>query len=136
MLTASVKKTGELDSNTCALGGSQILTYPKEVNGTVIPAVTNTTACKDGFSAGYKNWCINHAVDCVENMTLGHFPDMVLKAHDQYNMGYKAAIGSGNLYPIGENAAFCPGWNNNNGEDHECGDAYDNYSGPFSNGLI
>jgi hypothetical protein len=69
----------ELDSNTCALGGSQILTYPKEVNGTVIPAVTNTTACKDGFSAGFKNWCINHAVDCVENMTLGHFPDMMLK---------------------------------------------------------
>jgi hypothetical protein len=55
-------------------------------------------------------------------MTLGHFPDMMLKAHEQYNMGYKAANGSGNLCPIGENAAFCTGWYNNNGEDHECGD--------------
>jgi hypothetical protein len=61
---------------------------------------------------------------------------MMIKTHQEYLRGYNAANGSGNLCPIGENAAFCTGWYNNNGEDYECGDAYDNYSGPFSNGLV
>jgi hypothetical protein len=79
-------------------------------NGIVMPAVTNTTACEDGFFAGYKNWCINHAVDCVENITIGDFPDMILKAHQGYLRGYNAANGSGNsMCPIGENTAFCQG---------------------------
>jgi hypothetical protein len=62
-----------------------------------------TTACEDGFFAGYKNWCINHAVDCVENITIGVFPDMILKAHQEYLRGYNAANGSGNsMCPIGD----------------------------------
>jgi hypothetical protein len=105
----------ELDNNTCSLGG----------------AVTNTTACEDGWFNGWKNWCTNHAIDCVTNVTLGYFPDMMIKAHEQYNMGYKAANASGNLCPIGENAAFCTGWYNNNGEDQECGESSDN--GTFAN---
>jgi hypothetical protein len=32
--------------------------------------------------------CINHAVDCVENITIGVFPDMILKAHQEYLRGY------------------------------------------------
>jgi hypothetical protein len=59
-------------------------------NGIVMPA------CEDGFFAGYKNWCIGHAVDRVENITIGDFPDMILKAHQEYLKGYNAANDSGN----------------------------------------
>jgi hypothetical protein len=90
----------ELDNNTCALKGSYILTYPKEAYGTVIPAVTNTTACKDGWFNGYKNWCVNHAVDCVENITIGDFPDMIVKTHQEYLRGYNAALGRVLLCPL------------------------------------
>jgi len=69
-----------------ALRGSYTLDYPKEVYGTAIPAVTNTTACKNGFFVGWKYWCINHAVHCVENMTMGDFPEMMLKAYEQHQL--------------------------------------------------
>jgi hypothetical protein len=104
-----------------------------------MPAVTNTTACEDGFFAGYKNWCINHAVDCVENITIGDFPDMIVKAHQEYLRGYNAANHSGNsMCPIGQNIAFCRGWNNNNDDygGQDCGDACINYTGPFSSNLV
>lgn len=92
----------------------------------VMPAATNTTACEDGFFAGYKDWCIHHAVDCVENMTMGDFPDMILKAHDQLLAGENAANGSGNsMCPIGNNAVFCNGWDSNNGDygGQDCSDS-------------
>ena len=109
-------------------------------NGIVMPAVTNKTACIDGFLAGYKDWCSNHAVDCVQNITFGDFPPMILQLHEQYLAGAKGANGSGiSMCPIGENAAFCRGWDSNNGVDYgyqDCGDAYDNYTGPFSSNLV
>ena len=43
------------------------------------------------------------------------------------------------MCPIGENAAFCHGWDSNNGPDYgyyDCGDIYINYTGPFSSGLL
>lgn len=129
----------ESDNNICVLGGSYMLEYPKEVYGIVIPAVTNTTACQIGFFSGWKNWCSNHAVDCVQNITRGDFPPIILQLHEQYLRGYNAANGSGNsMCPIGNNAAFCQGWDENNGDygESDCGDAYVNYTGPFSNGLI
>ena len=55
------------------------------------PTVTNTTACIDGFFNGWKNWCINHTVNCVKNFTLGGFPEMIITAHQQYLAGEKAA---------------------------------------------
>jgi hypothetical protein len=101
-----------------------------------MPAVTNTTACQNGWFSGWKDWCINHAVNCVQNITRGIFPPMILQTREQYLAGAKAANGSGiSMCPIGENAAFCTGWDSNNGVDydHECCDAYINYTGP---GLI
>ena len=126
----------ELDNNTCHIAPSSTLDNPK---GAVIPAVTNKTACEDGFYNGYKNWCINHAVDCVENITIGDYPDMIMKAHQEYLRGSNAANGSGNsMCPIGENTAFCTGWDGNNDDygNWDCGDAYDNYTGPFSSNLV
>lgn len=78
--------------NTCHIAPASTLN-----DAAIMPAVTNTTACEDGFFAGYKDWCINHAVDCVENMTMGDFSDMMLKAHDQLLAGENAANGSGIL---------------------------------------
>src|SRR5215469_1451449 len=67
------------DTNTCVLGG----------------AVTNTTSCEDGFFVGYKDWCINHAVNCVGNMTLGYLSNVLIKkiweTHQEYQRGYNAA---------------------------------------------
>jgi hypothetical protein len=43
--------------------------------------------------------------------------------------GYNAANDSGNsMYPIGQNTAFCRGWDNNNDDygGQDCGDAYFN----------
>jgi hypothetical protein len=98
------------------LGSCQINPSPSKLNnGKVIPAVTNTTACIDGFFNGWKNWCSNHAVDCVQNFTIGYFPEMILKAHEQLLAGEKAATGN-SMCPIGENAAFCAGWDNNNAD--------------------
>ena len=73
-------------------------------NGVIMPAITNTTACQNGFYSGYKTWCINHAVNCVQNITIGDFPDMIVKAHQEYLAGAKVANGSGNsMCPIGSN---------------------------------
>ena len=111
------------DSGNCVINNGSVLQYPPKVAGVVIPAVTNTTACQDGWANGWKFWCINHAVDCVGNITSGYFPDLLIKTHQEYQRGYIASNGSYNLCPIGENNAFCTGWYNNIGERAgECGD--------------
>lgn len=124
-------KLGGLGSNyyplnivhTCAINNGQVVGYPPKVNGILDPAVTNTTACEDGWFNGYKSWCINHAVNCVGNITSGYFPDLLIKTHQEYQRGYTASNGSYNLCPIGENNSFCTGWYNNMGERAgECGD--------------
>ena len=65
---------------------------------------------------------------------------MLIQLREQYLAGAKAANGSGiSMCPIGENAAFCTGWDSNNGPDYgyrDCSDAYINYTGPFSSGLL
>jgi hypothetical protein len=76
---------------TCGLVQSYKLS-----NGTVMPGVTNTTACTHGWYQGYKQWCLNHAVNCVQNIMMGDFPDMIVKAHQEYLRGYNTANGSGN----------------------------------------
>jgi tetratricopeptide (TPR) repeat protein len=96
-------------------------------NGRVMPAVTNTTACQDGFWDGWKDWCSNpkYAVDCITNITSGNIPPMLLQAHHEYMKGYDAANGTGAaMCPIGENAVFCNGFNENNGDygDSDCAD--------------
>ena len=118
------------DQFNCRLAPGFISDNPK---GVVIPAVTNTTACTNGWFNGYKVWCTNHAVDCVGNITIGDFPPMLVQALEQYLSGAKAANGSANsMCPIGSNAAFCHGWDYNTtiDYDHECGDEYANYTGP------
>jgi hypothetical protein len=74
--------------------------------------------------------------DCVENITIGDFPNMILQSHQEYLRGYNAANDSGNsMCPISENAAFCRGWDSNNDDygDQDCGDEYANYTGPITN---
>jgi lipoprotein NlpI len=107
---ATLNEYPTFDNNTCGIHPSSTLT-----NGVVIPSVTNTTACEHGFFNGYKEWCTNHAVDCVQNITSGQFPEMIIQAKEQYNAGAKAANDSGNtMCPIGNNAAFCQGWDSQN----------------------
>jgi hypothetical protein len=121
-----------LDNNTCSKSIPSILN-----DGVVMPVVTNTTACLDGWYAGWKNWCINHALNCVGNLTLGAYPVMILQAHEQYLAGAKAATGN-SMCPVGNSGAFCNGWDSNNNDygTGDCGDIYVNYTGPFSNNLI
>ena len=95
---ASLNEYPTFDNNTCSLVKSTTLN-----NGALIPAVTNTTACEDGWYDGYKIWCNNHAVNYVQNFTLGKFPEMVLNAHSQYLAGKQAGQKYGNVYLI------CPG---------------------------
>jgi hypothetical protein len=54
------------DSNTCKLSSSDT---SFTVKSEAIPAVTNTTACEDGWFTGYKNWCAKNSMDCVNNIT-------------------------------------------------------------------
>ena len=100
---ASLNEYPTFDNNTCSLVKSTTLN---------IPAVTNMTACEDGWYDGYKIWCNNHAVNCVQNFTLGKFPEMVLNAHSQYLAGKQAGQKYGNNYFIcpGSNQAFCKGY--------------------------
>jgi hypothetical protein len=108
----------QLDNNTCGLSNSSVLS-----NGAIMPAVTNQTACQNGFFAGWKNWCLDHAVNCVRNITSGYLPDLLLKTHQQYQRGYTTSNGTYNQCPIGENNAYCIGWYDNIGDRAgECGD--------------
>jgi hypothetical protein len=121
----------EFYNSTCSPSPS----YTQD-NGIVIPAVTNKTACISGWYDGWRQWCTNHAVDCVGNITRGDSPPIVSQLREQYLSGARAANGSANsMCPIGSNAAFCHGWDYNTtiDYDHECGDEYANYTGP---GLI
>jgi len=65
------------DSDNCGLTNASVYWN----NDGIIPAVTNTTACHNGFVVGWKIWCTNNAVDCVGNLTSGYFPDFFLKIH-------------------------------------------------------
>jgi hypothetical protein len=112
------------DNNTCSITHSSTL-QRQLTNGIVMPAITNTTSCLDGYFLGYKTWCIHHAIDCVENITMGVFPDMILKTHQEYLKGANAANDTGaSMCPIGENAVFCSGWDSNNDDygDQDCAD--------------
>ena len=62
----------EFSNNTCEIHLSSIKERTLS-NGIIMPKVTNTTACQNGFFDGWKNWCVNHAVNCIGNMTLGDF---------------------------------------------------------------
>ena len=52
-----------------------------------MPAVTNTTACEDGFFTRWKDWCLSHAVNCIGNMTTGDYPPIISEAREQYVNG-------------------------------------------------
>lgn len=124
----------EFSNDTCKLSHSNILG-----DGSIEPAVTNKTACEDGFFSGYKNWCTHNAADCIDNITKGDYPPMILKVKQEYQRGYNLANGSVNsMCPIvGGNAVFCNGYNSNLG-DYGSGDCGDDYpgTGPFTNNLI
>jgi hypothetical protein len=85
----------------------------------------NISLNPNGFFNDWKNWCSKHAVDCVQNFTIGDFPEMIVKVHEQYLAGVKAAIG--------ENAAFCRRWDSNNDDygGQDCSDNYNSYTGPW-----
>jgi Tfp pilus assembly protein PilF len=111
----------ELKNDTCSLSKSYVS------DNKIMPAVTNTTSCLDGFFQGWRDWCSSnakHAVGCIGNLTLGDFPDTLLRSHQQYIAGQKAANNiDSTICPVGENAAFCLGWANNNTFDDEgCAD--------------
>jgi hypothetical protein len=78
----------EFDSNTCKLSPSDAGFDYLIPFRTTLPAITNTTACQDGFLAGWKHWCVTYPVDCVSNMTIGDFPPFVLKVHQEYLKGW------------------------------------------------
>lgn len=124
----------EFTNYMCRLHQSDTSFWPKNL---VVPATTNTTACENGFFAGWKDWCTKNAVDCVENMTIGFIPPMILKTHEEYFAGAKAGNNSGSSCPYTGNMAFCQGWlSTNSYNDEGCSDDYANYTGPFSSGLI
>lgn len=56
---------------------------------------------------------------------MGDFPDMILKAHQEYLKGYNAG---NSMCPIDQNTAFCRGWDNNNDDygGQDCEDGYFN----------
>ena len=71
-----------------------------------------------------QNWCTNNAKNCVQGILVGDFPHMVIKAYEQYQAGNRSATGN-SMYPIGENNAFCTGWDSNNGDygGQDCSDS-------------
>jgi hypothetical protein len=55
-----------------------------------------------------------NAKNCVQGILVGDFPHMAIKAYEQYQAG-------NSMCPIGENNAFCTGWDENNQGVHEYG---------------
>jgi hypothetical protein len=109
-----------------------------KMNNVAAAGLTNRTACVDGWFNGWKDWCNNNAKGCLQNLLVGKFPAMILKAHEQYLTGEKAANNSGtSMCPIGSNAAFCAGYDNNN-DDYggvDCGDS-NQYANPMYNHIV
>jgi hypothetical protein len=109
-----------------------------KMNNVAAAGLTNRTACVDGWFNGWKDWCNNNAKGCLQNLLVGKFPAMILKAHEQYLAGEKAANNSGtSMCPIGSNAAFCAGYDNNN-DDYggvDCGDS-NQYANPMYNHIV
>ena len=69
--------------------------------------VTSKTACADGFFNSWKDGCNNNAKGCLQNLLVGKFLEMILKADQQYLAGEKAAKNSGtSMCPIGSNAEY------------------------------
>jgi hypothetical protein len=101
----------QLDNSTCKLTNASVLW-----RGAILPAVTNQTACQNGFYDGWKTWCAHNAVNCVGNLTSGYLPDFLIKTHQEYQRGYAASNGSYSLCPFNENNAFCTGWYDNMGD--------------------
>jgi hypothetical protein len=116
---ATLNQYPNFDNDTCRLSHSYTV-----VSGLVMPAITNKTACIDGWNNGYKQWCDAHALDCVKNITSGEMPPLIMQIHHEYVKGYDAANNTDNpICPIGNNAVFCQGWGDNNGYDDEgCAD--------------
>jgi hypothetical protein len=71
-------ESGPIFKNGCLNENTEMGTYCTMNNAN---GVTNTTACQDGFFNGWKNWCSNHAVDCVQNFTIGDSFNLTLAWH-------------------------------------------------------
>jgi hypothetical protein len=48
-------------------------------------AVTNSTACLDGYIQGWQHWCKSDTKDCVEYMLEGRLPGALISGHNLYH---------------------------------------------------
>jgi hypothetical protein len=48
-------------------------------------AVTNSTACIDGYVQGWQHWCKSDTKDCVDFMLSGHFPGGLIYGKNVYH---------------------------------------------------
>jgi hypothetical protein len=48
-------------------------------------AVTNSTACIDGYVQGWQHWCKSDTKDCVDFMLSGHFPGALIYGKNVYH---------------------------------------------------
>jgi hypothetical protein len=70
---------------------------PNEVGGICVvgnQAVTNSTACVDGYVQGWQHWCKSDTKDCVEYMMEGRLPGAIISAHNVYDDGTRIELSS------------------------------------------
>ena len=45
-----------------------------------LPGITNSTACRDGYVAGWKSWCKSDGLDCAYWAATGTYPSLIAHA--------------------------------------------------------
>jgi hypothetical protein len=91
-------------SNECAVG-------PGDVQGW---AVTNSTACTDGYIDGFTHWCSQDTKDCAWEIKEGNAPAMTQVAHatnetPSHSQGYNAGQTQANNDWGNVKLHVCPG---------------------------
>lgn len=49
------------------------------------PGLTNSTACRDGYLAGWEHWCKSDGVNCASWVSLGFYPSIVTHVGKVYH---------------------------------------------------
>jgi len=73
-----------IDGSSCDTSGNDTMECGQTHDGTGwtwLGHVTNTTACYDGFVAGWIHWCKTNVKHCIEQITYGTFTGSPRLAH-------------------------------------------------------
>jgi len=76
---------GAHDGSSSGPPGGIDIGYCNTAGHNADPHVTNSTACKDGYLAGWEHWCKSDGVYCAFYVALGDYPTIVTHVGKVYH---------------------------------------------------